>query len=326
MSDNKAVPQHRAGDRKLISLLVPMYNESSVIPIFFETVTSVLEDIHYDLEIVCVNDGSRDNTLELLKEYAAKDSRIKLVSFSRNFGKEPAMTAALDYATGDAIIPIDADLQDPPELIHQMIAKWEEGYDVVYARRSSRDTDSVLKRNTAMWFYALFNQMSDTDIPSNVGDYRLMDRKVIDVIKQLPEKDRFMKGLFCWPGFKNTTVEFERPERAEGETKFNLWKLWNFAISGIASFSTMPIRLGIYLGLMISAASFIYAIFIVTKTIFMGVDVPGYASIMVAVLFLGGIQMFFLGLLGEYIGRIYKEVKNRPLYVVEESIGFSPEK
>ncbi|ACR11472.1 glycosyltransferase family 2 protein [Teredinibacter turnerae] len=310
-----------AGTKKL-SLLVPMYNESSVIPIFFETVFNVLENIAYDVEFVCVNDGSRDNTLELLKEYSAKDSRIKIVSFSRNFGKEPAMTAALDFATGDALIPIDADLQDPPELIHEMIAKWEEGYDVVYAKRSSRETDGVLKRNTARWFYSLFNRMSDTDIPANVGDYRLMDRKVVDVIRQLPEKDRFMKGLFCWPGFKDTTVEFKRPLRAEGETKFNMWKLWNFAISGIASFSTMPIRVGIYLGLLISAASFIYALFIVSKTILFGVDVPGYASIMVVVLFLGGIQMFFLGLMGEYIGRIYKEVKNRPLYVVAETVNF----
>lgn len=308
--------------RKLLSLLVPMYNESSVIPIFFETVLEVLKDIPYDLEIVCVNDGSKDNTLEMLRDYAARDARIKVVSFSRNFGKEPAMTAALDHATGDAVIPIDADLQDPPELIHEMLAKWEDGYDVVYARRSSRDTDSVVKRTTALWFYSLFNKMSDTDIPSNVGDYRLMDRKVVDVIRTLPEKDRFMKGLFCWPGFRDTTVEFERPERAEGETKFNLWKLWNFAISGIASFSTMPIRVGVYLGLLISAASFVYALFIITKTLFFGVDVPGYASIMVVVLFLGGIQLFFMGLLGEYIGRIYKEVKNRPLYVVQETIGF----
>jgi len=307
---------------KKLSLLVPMYNESSVIPVFFETVLKVLETGSYEIEIVCVNDGSTDNTLELLKGYAEKDNRIKLVSFSRNFGKEPAMTAALDFATGDAIVPIDADLQDPPELIHEMLEEWEQGFDVVFARRSSRDADSIVKRSTAAWFYSLFNKMSDTYIPSNVGDYRLMDRKVVEVIKKLPEKDRFMKGLFCWPGFKSTTVEFERPERAEGETKFNMWKLWNFAISGIASFSTMPIRLGIYLGLIISAASFVYGLFIITKTLFMGVDVPGYASIMVAVLFLGGIQLFFLGLLGEYIGRIYKEVKNRPLYVVEESIGF----
>lgn len=303
-----------------LSLLVPMYNEAEVIPVFFDTVLKHLEALDMELEFVCVNDGSKDTTLELIKDYAAKDARIKVISFSRNFGKEPAMTAALDFATGDAIIPIDADLQDPPELIVDMVAQWRAGFDVVYARRSSRDKDSVIKRNTAKWFYSLFNKMSETDIPANVGDYRLMDKKVVEVIRKLPEKDRFMKGIFCWPGFKNTTVEFERPERAEGETKFNMWKLWNFAISGIASFSTMPIRLGIYLGLLISAASFIYSLFIITKTLFMGVDVPGYASIMVVVLFLGGIQLFFLGLLGEYIGRIYKEVKNRPLYVVEETV------
>lgn len=303
-----------------LSLLVPMYNESEVIPVFFDTVLKHLESLDMELEFVCVNDGSKDTTLELIKGFAAKDPRIKVISFSRNFGKEPAMTAALDFATGDAIIPIDADLQDPPELIVDMVAQWRAGFDVVYARRSSRGNDSVLKRNTAKWFYSLFNKMSETDIPANVGDYRLMDKKVVDVIRKLPEKDRFMKGIFCWPGFKNTTLEFERPERAEGETKFNMWKLWNFAISGIASFSTMPIRLGIYLGLLISAASFIYSLFIITKTLFMGIDVPGYASIMVVVLFLGGIQLFFLGLLGEYIGRIYKEVKNRPLYVVEETV------
>lgn len=313
---------NNASDKKLLSLLVPMYNESSVIPIFFETVTEVLTTLKLDYEIVCVNDGSTDNTLQLLLEYSSNDPRIKVVSFSRNFGKEPAMTAALDYATGDAMIPIDADLQDPPELIHEMVAKWDEGFDVVYAKRASRETDTVIKRNTAMWFYSLFNSMSDTDIPANVGDYRLMDKKVVEVIRKLPEKDRFMKGLFCWPGFKNTTVEFERPLRAEGETKFNMWKLWNFALSGIASFSTMPIRMGIYLGLFISAASFLYGIFIISKTVLFGVDVAGYASMMVAVLFLGGIQLFFLGLMGEYIGRIYKEVKNRPLYVVERTIGF----
>lgn len=301
-----------------------MYNEAEVIPVFFETVAKHLEGLDMELEFVCVNDGSKDSTLELLKSYAAKDTRIKVVSFSRNFGKEPAMTAALDYATGDALIPIDADLQDPPELILEMVEKWRAGHDVVFAKRSSRDTDSVLKRNTARWFYSLFNRMSETDIPANVGDYRLMDKKVVDVIRKLPEKDRFMKGIFCWPGFKSTSVEFERPERAEGETKFNMWKLWNFALSGITSFSTMPIRMGTYLGLIISAASFIYSLFIITKTLFMGVDVPGYASIMVVVLFLGGIQLFFLGLLGEYIGRIYKEVKNRPLYVVEETVNFNP--
>jgi glycosyltransferase involved in cell wall biosynthesis len=308
---------------KLLTLLVPMYNEESVIPIFFEQTSKVLSTAGIDYEFICVDDGSSDATLDLLREYAAKDQRIKVVSFSRNFGKEPAMTAALDYASGDAVIPIDADLQDPPELIIDMLAKWREGYDVVYAKRSSRDSDGFLKRNTALWFYSIFNKMSETDIPHNVGDYRLMDRKVVDIIRQLPEKDRFMKGLYCWPGYTSTCVEYERPIRADGYSKFNFWQLWNFALNGLTSFSTLPIRAGIYLGFFISFFSFIYALFIITKTIILGVDVPGYASIMVTTLFLGGIQLFFLGLLGEYVGRIFKEVKNRPLYIIQETIGLN---
>jgi glycosyltransferase involved in cell wall biosynthesis len=310
-----------SGNERL-SILVPMYNEAEVLPLFFERIRAVLDDVGLDYEIVCVNDGSTDATLELIRGYAAEDRRVKVVSFSRNFGKEAAMSAAVDYATGDAGIPIDADLQDPPELIHQMIEKWREGYEVVYARRASRKTDSLLKRKSAQWFYTVFNRMSETDIPSNVGDFRLMDRKVMEAIRRLPEKVRFMKGLFCWPGFRQATVEFERQSRAEGDTKFNYWKLWNFALSGITSFSTLPIRLGVYIGFIISFVSFLYGIFIITKTLMFGIDTPGYASIMVVVLFLGGIQLFFLGLMGEYIGRIYKEVKNRPLYLVDRTIGF----
>jgi glycosyltransferase involved in cell wall biosynthesis len=307
---------------RLLSILVPMYNESEVIPVFFEAINKVLVGIGMDYEIICVNDGSKDNTLELLSAQAARDPRIKVVSFSRNFGKEPAMTAALDYAAGDAAIPMDADLQDPPELINEMLRKWNEGFDVVYARRSSRSGDSLIKRTTAHWFYNLFNRLSEVEIPESVGDYRLMSRRVIDVIKKLPEKERFMKGLFCWPGFKTTTIEFERQVRAGGSTKFNYWKLWNFALNGITSFSTIPIRLGIYLGLFIAAFAFIYGFYITVKTLLLGVDEPGYASLMVVVLFLGGVQLFCFGLMGEYIGRIYKEVKNRPLYVVEQAIGF----
>lgn len=308
--------------QRRLSILVPMYNESEVIGLFFETIRPVLDKTGMEYEIICVNDGSSDNTLELLSAEAEKDARIKVVSFSRNFGKEAAMTAALDYAGGDAAIPIDADLQDPPELIHEMLKKWREGFHVVYAKRASRDSDSFLKRKTAGWFYNVFRRVSDTYIPENVGDYRLMDRRVVDVIKRLPEKERFMKGLFSWPGFSNATVEFERQVRAKGSTKFNYWKLWNFALSGITSFSTLPIRAGIYLGILVSACAFIYGSFIIVKTLMQGTDVPGYASMMVITLFLGGIQLFFLGLLGEYIGRIYREVKNRPLYIVEREIGF----
>ncbi len=308
-------------NNKLLSLLVPMYNESEVIPIFFERILMVLSDLEINWEIVCVNDGSSDDTEALVRGYAENDSRIKLVSFSRNFGKEPAMTAALDYASGDAVVPIDADLQDPPEVIGEMLAKWHEGYDVVFAKRASRDSDTVVKRNTAHWFYTLFNRLSDIPIPENVGDFRLMDKRVADVIRQMPEKDRFMKGLFSWPGFKTATVEFERQNRESGDSKFNYWKLWNFALSGITSFSTAPIRFGTYLGLVIAALSFVYGIYIITKTMFMGVDTPGYASLVVIVLFLGGVQLVSIGLLGEYIGRIYKEVKNRPLYVVDKTLG-----
>jgi glycosyltransferase involved in cell wall biosynthesis len=305
-----------------LSILVPMYNEAEVIPVFFDTINKVLAATAMDYEIICINDGSRDNTLELLTVRAAQDRRIKVISFSRNFGKEAAMSAALDYASGDAAIPIDADLQDPPELIHGMLAKWKEGYDVVFAKRSSRASDSIVKRKTAHWFYNLFNRLSEVDIPENVGDYRLMSRRVLDAIKRLPEKERFMKGLFCWPGFKSTTLEFERQLRAGGSTKFNYWKLWNFALSGITSFSTIPIRMGIYLGLIIAGLAFVYGCYIIIRTLILGIDEPGYASIMVVVLFLGGVQLFCFGLMGEYIGRIYKEVKNRPLYVVERAIGF----
>lgn len=308
--------------KQKLSILVPMYNESEVIQMFFDTMEKELTKIDMQYEIICVNDGSKDDTLNKLMSHAAANENIKIVSLSRNFGKEAAMTAALDYAEGDAVIPIDADLQDPPELIHQMITRWREGYDVVYAKRSSRASDSLMKRQSAHWFYMLFNQMSETDIPENVGDYRLMDRRVVDAIKKLPEKVRFMKGLFSWPGFNCTTIEFERQSRAMGGTKFNYWKLWNFALSGITSFSTLPIRIGIYLGLFIASVSFIYGFYIITKTLWFGRDTPGYASIMVVMLFLGGVQLFFMGLMGEYIGRIYKEVKNRPLYIVEREIGF----
>lgn len=308
---------------KLISILVPMYNESPSIEAFFSKITEVLSALPIAWEIVCVDDGSSDDTLALLEEKSRQWPGVKVVAFSRNFGKEAAMTAALDHASGDAVIPIDADLQDPPEIVEQMIAKWEQGADVVCAKRSSRQTDTMIKRKTAHWFYRIFNRISDIHIPENVGDYRLLDRRVVDVIKQLPEKDRFMKGLFSWPGFKVATVEFERKERAFGDTKFNYWKLWNFALSGITSFTTVPIRVGTYVGLFISAMSFIYGVIIISKTLVFGVDVPGYASILVAILFLGGVQLFFLGLLGEYIGRIYKEVKNRPIYIVDRLIGFN---
>lgn len=312
-------------EHQLISIIVPMYNEEKGLDTLFAELHQVMGEMDARYEIVCVDDGSKDGTRAALVAKAADDSRIRAVLLSRNFGKEAAMTAALDYAQGDAVIPIDADLQDPPELIPEMVAKWREGFDVVYAKRISRDADTRLKRNSAGLFYKVFNALSEMPIPENVGDFRLMDRRVVDAIKQLPEKDRFMKGLFCWPGFNSTTLEFERKERAEGETKFNYWRLWNFALNGITSFSSVPVRMGVYLGLAVSVAAFVFGVMIVLKTLVTGVDVPGYASLMVVMLFLGGVQLFFLGLLGEYIGRIYKEVKNRPIYMVDKAIGFDAE-
>ena len=305
-----------------LSILAPMYNEAGVLPIFFKKIQEVLQSIGINYEIICVNDGSTDDTLALLKAQASIDPCVKIISFSRNFGKEAAMSAAVDFASGDAAVPIDADLQDPPELIKDMVEKWNEGYDVVYAKRVSRLSDGVIKRQTAGWFYKVFNRISHTNIPDNVGDFRLMNRKVLSVLQTLTEKDRFMKGLFCWPGFNSTTIEFVREKRVEGVSKFNFWKLWNFALSGITSFSTMPIRLGVYIGMLIAGSSLIYGLFIVGRTLYLGRDVPGYASLMVVVLFLGGVQLLFLGLLGEYIGRIYIETKNRPLYVIAEKTGF----
>jgi polyisoprenyl-phosphate glycosyltransferase len=309
-------------ERKLISIIIPMYNEEAGMARLFEALHQTLSPLDVNYELLCVDDGSKDGTRAGLIARSREDKHVRAVLLSRNFGKEAAMTAALDYASGDAVIPFDADLQDPAELIPQMIEQWHAGFDVVYAKRASRDADTRLKRNTAGLFYKVFNSLSEMPIPENVGDFRLMDRRVVDAVKQLPEKDRFMKGLFCWPGFKTTTIEFERQERTEGETKFNYWKLWNFALNGITSFSSLPVRMGLYLGLLVSAAAFLYGVAIMLKTLVTGVDVPGYASLMVVILFLGGVQLFFLGLLGEYIGRIYKEVKNRPIYMVDTVVGF----
>lgn len=308
--------------KKSLALLVPMYNEEESIPLFFPAIQSVMATINVDYQIICVDDGSSDQTLSLLRAEASFDERVKVIALSRNFGKEAAMTAALDYADCDAVIPIDADLQDPPELIAEMIEKWREGFDVIYAKRTCRETDTAIKRNSSGSFYKLFNKLSQIKIPENVGDYRLMDRRVVEALKTLPERDRFMKGLFCWPGFQSFTLEFSRQERAAGNTKYNYWSLWNFALSGITSFSSLPIRLGVYVGFTVSLSAFLFGLWIILKTLITGIDTPGYASIMVIVLFLGGVQLFFMGLLGEYIGRIYMEVKGRPIYWVADAVGF----
>ena len=305
-----------------ISLLVPIYNEELNLKHFFEQVISLFNQLEEDYEIICVNDGSTDKSLEILIQVNTTNPKIKVISFSRNFGKEAALSAALDHAKGDALIPIDCDLQDPIDLIPQMIDKWKnDHYQVVCARRISRSSDSWLKKTSAKYFYRFFNQLSDVPIPENVGDFRLMDKSVAEIVKQLPEKNRFMKGLFSWVGFHTSYIDYEREERWAGKSKFNYWKLWNFAIDGFTSFSSIPIRLSTYLGAIISLGAFSYAFYIILKTLIYGKDTPGYASLIVVILLQFGIQMIAIGILGEYIGRIFQEVKNRPLYVVAYTRG-----
>lgn len=309
-----------------ISVVVPLYNEELNIDYLFERLRSVLNHLNMTYEIVCVNDGSRDNTLERLIDYHHQDNRIKVVNLSRNYGKEIALSAGLDYALGEAVVPIDADLQDPPELIEELVAKWREGYDVVYATRRTRHGESWLKRFTANSFYRIIDSISRVPIPRDTGDFRLLDRCVVEAIKQLPERNRFMKGLFAWVGFKQTSVLFDRPSRHQGETTWNYWRLWNFALDGITSFSFLPLKVWSYIGLLVAIPSFFYASVLVLRTIIFGTQVAGYASIMVAILFLGGVQLVSLGVIGEYLGRVYEEVKGRPLYLVRETYGFDSTK
>lgn len=304
-----------------ISIIAPIYNEEDGIAYFYEALCVIFSQVpELDFEVVCIDDGSRDGTLEQLLLIAEKDPRFKIIKFSRNFGKEAALTAGIDVASGDAVIPIDADLQDPPELILEMINEWLKGAEVVLARRKDRSSDSYLKRKTAELFYRFHNRLSNIQIPENVGDYRLIDRIVVEALKQLPERQRFMKGLFAWVGFKTVTLDYVRNPRLAGTTKFSGWKLWNFALEGITSFSTAPLRIWLYIGLITSVFSLIYACLIITQTLFLGVRLPGYASILTSVLFLGGIQLIGIGVLGEYVGRIYTETKHRPVYIISKPL------
>lgn len=303
-----------------ISFVVPVYNEEESIDLFLKTMEETLLPLKgkYIIDYVFVNDGSRDNTLKVVLEAKKTYPHISVIDFSRNFGKEAAMTAGIDNAKGDAVIPIDVDLQDPPEVVLDLVKKWEEGFDMVLARRADRSTDSAAKRLTALWFYQFINIIAKPKIPENVGDFRLMDRRVVDALKKLPERRRFMKGLFAWVGFKTAIVDYERKSRQAGETKFSGWKLWNFALEGITSFSTALLEIWTYIGVLIASISFGYLLFLLFKALVYGIDVPGYSSTMATVLFLGGTQMVGLGILGVYIGRIYVEVKNRPVYLVRD--------
>lgn len=301
-----------------LSVVAPMYNEAENLTYFFERVTKVLQKLNLSYEIVCVNDGSRDATLAGLLAQREKNPAIKVVDLSRNFGKDIALTAGIDHATGAAVIPIDSDLQDPPELIEELVKKWREGFEVVYATRRSRQGESMFKRATAVLFYKLFDRLTDVKMPRNTGDFRLIDRKAVEALKRLPERNRFLKGLFAWVGFRQTAVLYDREPRHAGTTKWNYWRLWNFALDGITGFSSIPLRVWTYVGMLISSCAFLYALFLIIRTFVHGKDWPGYASTMVAILFLGGIQLITLGVLGEYLARIYNEVKGRPLYLVRD--------
>ena len=321
----ETAPARRQGT---ISLVVPLYNEAEAIDMFLDRVVPIMEALCLeqgsgcDYELVFVDDGSTDDTLARLIEHSRGNSAIRIVSLSRNFGKDTALTAGLDHATGNAVVPIDADLQDPPEVIPELYEKWLEGYDIIFATRADRTTDSALKRLTAGLFYRIHNSVADTKIPHNTGDFRLMDRRVVDAVRQLPERNRFMKGLFAWVGFRQTGITYRREERSAGRTKWRYWRLWNFAIDGITASSTVPLRIWSYVGGLIAVAAIAYTVILMIRTLLFGADVPGYASIMAAVLFMGGINLLSLGIIGEYLGRTYTEVKNRPLYLVRERIGF----
>lgn len=301
-----------------ISLVVPVYDEELAIPIFYKTVRDCLRLRQFETEIIFINDGSHDNTELIINELSKQDPLVKALSFTRNFGKEPALFAGLEHASGDAIIPIDVDLQDPIEVIPVLIERWQLGADIVLAKRVDRSDDSPFKRKTAEWFYKLHNRISTPKIEPNVGDFRLMSKEVVSNIIRLQEKNLFMKGLLSWVGGNTSIVEYKRAERSAGTTKFNGWKLWNLALEGITSFSTLPLRIWTYIGFIIAALSFIYGVWMIFDTLMFGNSVKGYPSIMVSIMFLGGIQLIGIGVLGEYIGRIYTETKNRPIYILKE--------
>ena len=309
-------------DRPLISLIIPVFNEEKSIRVFLERTADVLDPLRdsFDVEYLFVNDGSRDATERTVLSCRANWPEISLVSLSRNFGKEAALSAGLNHASGDAAIPIDVDLQDPPEVIPKMVERWQEGAKVVNARRARRDADTWTKRTSAGLFYRLFNTLADYPIPSGVGDFRLLDREVVDAICAMGERSRFNKAIFSWVGFETTEVEYDRPARVEGDSQWSYWKLWKLALDGIFASSTTPLRIWTYVGLSMAIASLLYSAFLFFRTILLGVDTPGYASTAILILTFGGMNMFALGIIGEYVGRIYTEVRQRPLYIVRSYV------
>lgn len=300
----------------LLSVIVPVFNEEDVLEEFHKRTSETLKTIPFETEILYVNDGGTDSSLELLTRLRNHDPHVAIVDLSRNFGKEVAMTAGLDHSSGDIVVVIDADLQDPPELIPELIKHWQDGYDVVYAKRSSRQAESFLKKFTASIFYRVMQRVSRVPIPRNTGDFRLMSRRAVDSLGRLRETHRFMKGLFAWIGYPQKAILYQRDPRHAGETKWNYWKLWNFAIEGITSFTGAPLKLATYLGLFTALGAFVYGAWVIFKTIMYGDPVAGYPSLMVVVLFLGGVQLVTIGIIGEYLGRTFSESKQRPLYFV----------
>jgi len=309
----------------IISVIVPVKDEEQAIAPLVERVSQVLGDVPSigpdGFEILFVDDGSSDGTLGAIRSAHTNDPRVRAISLSRNFGKEAALTAGLEHARGQAVVPMDVDLQDPPEVLPEMIEKWRSGFDIVYGVRTDRASDSLPKRMTADLYYRAHNRLSNDKIPEHAGDFRLLDRKVVDTIARMPERNRFMKAMFAWAGFKQASVPYRRAARATRLSKFNYWQLWTFALDGITSSSTVPLRVWSYLGGLVALFALAYAMFIAIRTLVFGIDVPGYASLIVSVLFLGGLQLLSLGILGEYVGRILIETKARPLYVIREQIG-----
>jgi glycosyltransferase involved in cell wall biosynthesis len=306
----------------VISIVAPAYNEERNIHAFLAAMIPVLESIGETFEIIFVNDGSRDNTLGMLAAAAAQDPRIKVIGLARNFGKDIALSAGLSYATGQAIIPIDCDLQHPPELIPQFVAKWREGYDMVLGVRSKRDEEGWLRRTLSQTYYKVMRKMTSVEIPPNAGDFRLLDRKILDVINKMPERHRFMKGIFAWPGFRVTSIEFQANVRAnDTRTSWSFFKLWQFALDGLFSFSTAPLKLWTYIGALSAGGAFLYLLITIIQKLFWGITVPGYASLLIVLLFFNGLLLISNGIQGEYIARIFEEVKGRPLFVVGQTFG-----
>lgn len=307
---------------KKISILVPCYNESQSLPLLFPELKSLMDvETNYEWEVLMINDGSRDNTIQIIKELRIKDNRIAYVNLSRNFGKENAMLAGFDYVTGDCMIIMDADLQHPPHVIPQMIRKWEEGFEDVYGKRITRGKESWIRKRLSLLFYAILKRSVRYDVLPNVGDFRLLDRKCIDVLKQMRESERYTKGMYAFIGFNKTFVEFETQDRVAGQTSWNFWGLLKLAIEGITSFTTAPLRFSTLLGAIVSLTAFVYMLFVMAKTFIWGEVVQGYPTLVILILFLGGVQLLSLGVIGEYIARIFNESKHRPVYIVEEYEG-----